>query len=174
MVERILGSVMRAIEYALALAFIFAVCLNFANVVGRYGFGRMLMGSDEIEVYIMISMTFIGAAVVTWRRRHLRMDVLVRRFPAPLRAALRWAELALFTVVVGFALVESTIYTERMYRLGLRSNTAEIPLWIPHGMVALGFGLITLIAVWRSVVALRRGVIEPKEQKPVIGHGDAP
>jgi TRAP-type C4-dicarboxylate transport system permease small subunit len=102
------------------------------------------------------------------------MDVLVRQFPAPLRAALRWAELALLVVVVGFALVESTIYTERMYRIGLRSNTAEIPLWIPHGMVALGFGLIALIAVWRSIEALRRGVIEPEEQRPPAGHGAEP
>lgn len=174
MIDRFLQSAMRAIEYVLALAFIFAVCLNFANVVGRYGFGRMLMGSDEIEVYIMICMTFIGAAVVSWRRRHLRMDVLVRQFPAPLRAALRWAELVLLMVVVGFALVESTIYAERMYSLGLRSNTAEIPLWIPHAMVALGFGLITLIALWRCVEAVRRGGVAPEEQRPAAGHGADP
>jgi TRAP-type C4-dicarboxylate transport system permease small subunit len=157
MVERILQKAIDAVEYVLALAFIFAVCLNFANVVGRYGFGRVLMGSDEVEVYIMIAMTFVGAAVVTWRRRHLRMDVLVQQFPAPLRAALRAAELLLLAVIVVFVTVESTLYTARMYGLGMKSNTAEIPLWIPHGVVAFGFAVIALITLWRVALALRSG-----------------
>lgn len=172
MVDRIFQRVMRVIETVLALAFIFAVCLNFANVVGRYGFGRMFMGSDEVQVYIMIAMTFLGAAAVTWRRQHLRMDILVRGLPAPLRALRLWTELVLLAVISGFMLVESASYTLRMFSLGLKSNTADIPLWIPHGLVALGFGLIALVALWRGVQAIRRGgIAEEAPANPAAGSG---
>jgi TRAP-type C4-dicarboxylate transport system permease small subunit len=40
-----------------------------------------LLGSDEIQVFIMVAMTFLGAAVVTRRNEHLRMDVFVKFMP---------------------------------------------------------------------------------------------
>jgi len=75
----------RVIELALALAFIMAVLLNFGNVVGRYLFGVSFLASDEVQVFVMVAMTFLGAVVVTRRNEHLRMDVLVQFMPAGLR-----------------------------------------------------------------------------------------
>jgi len=36
-------------------------------------------------------------------------------------------------------------------------QTCALPIWIPHGTVALGFALILLIAVWRLVTVITRG-----------------
>jgi TRAP-type C4-dicarboxylate transport system permease small subunit len=149
-----------AVERALALAFIVAVCVNFANVVGRYVFDYAFLGAEEAQIYIMVWMTFLGAAVVGWRERHLRMDVLVKLFPAPVRIALRAGELLLLAVLGGFVLVESASYAWRIFALGQVSNTAGIPMWLPHSGVALGFGLLTLFALWRVGKSLRRGGIE--------------
>ena len=84
-----------------------AVLLNFTNVVGRYLFGLSLLGSDEVQVFIMVGMTFLGAAVVTRRNQHLRMDVLVQFMPAWLRLLLRIAEQLLLVVLAGFVLSQS-------------------------------------------------------------------
>ena len=156
-IDRVFERLTRAIEQALALAFIVAVCVNFANVVGRYVFDYAFLGADEAQIYIMIWMAFLGAAVVSWRERHLRMDVLVRWFPMPVQAALRAAELLLLAGLGGFVLLESARYAWQMFALGQRSNTAGIPMWLPHSAVALGFGLIGLIALWRLVRAVGRG-----------------
>lgn len=137
-----MNRLMNAIERVLALAFIAAVCLNFANVVGRYGFGRSLAAADEIQVYTMVFMAFVGAAVVSWRRRHLRMDVLVRFFPAALQSALRWLEVVLVLAAAGFVVVQSWRYSAQMYEIGRTSDLGGIPMWIPHAAVALGFALI--------------------------------
>jgi len=114
----------------------------------------------------MIWMAFLGAAVVSWRERHLRMDVLVRRFPAPLQAVLRAAELLLLAGLGGFVVFESAGYAWRMFALDQRSNTAGIPMWLPHSAVGVGFGLIALIALWRVVKAVRRGRVETTEPAP--------
>lgn len=151
MVDKALDWLARIIELALAFAFIVAVLLNFTNVVGRYLFGLSLLGSDEVQVFIMVAMTFLGAVVVTRRNEHLRMDVLVRFMPIAVRVLLRIAEQLLLIVLAGFVLSQSYFYAAQMFRIGRASDMAGVPMWIPHGVVALGFALILLIACWRLV-----------------------
>jgi len=151
MIDRLFEKLTRAIERALAVAFVFAVCLNFANVIGRYVLDRSLLGADEVQIYIMVCMAFLGAVVVGWRKQHLRMDVLVQYFPGWLRGVLRAAEILLVAVLGGFVLVQSSNYAWQMLALDRKSDNAGIPMWIPHSAVALGFGLIALVALWRGI-----------------------
>ena len=159
MIDKAFDRIARVIELALALCFIFAVLLNFANVVGRYLLGISLIGSDEVQIYIMIGMTFLGAAVVTRRNMHLRMDVLVRFFPTFIQALLRILEQLLLIALAGFVLTQSFFYARQMLRFGRLSDMAGIPMWIPHGTVALGFGLILVVAICR-LVHMARGMPE--------------
>lgn len=140
----------KTIERVLALAFIAAVCLNFANVVGRYGFGISIAGGDEVQVYIMVWMAFLGAVVVSWRQDHLRMDVIAQRLPEGVRIILGKTELALVVALAGFAVWQSWSYIQQMIAIGRRSDNAGIPMWIPHSAVAAGFALILLIAIFKK------------------------
>jgi TRAP-type C4-dicarboxylate transport system permease small subunit len=154
MIDKVLDRLARTIELVLALAFILAVMLNFTNVVGRYLFGISLLGSDEVQVFIMVAMTFLGAAVVTRRNQHLRMDVLVKFMPETVRLFLRIAEQVLLLVLAGFVLSQSYFYASQMLRIGRASDMAGVPMWIPHGAVALGFALMIPIALWRLVTVI--------------------
>jgi TRAP-type transport system small permease protein len=159
-IDKALDRAARVIELTLALAFIFAVLLNFANVVGRYLLGISLIGADEVQIFIMVGMTFLGAAVVTRRNLHLRMDVLVRFFPRPIQLALRILEQLLLIALAGFVLSQSFFYARQMLRIGRTSDMAGVPMWIPHGLVALGFLLILIVAVCRLLHG-GRGAPEP-------------
>jgi TRAP-type transport system small permease protein len=161
LIERICDRVARALELALAIAFLFAVGLNFTNVVGRYVFGRSILWADEVQVFIMIAFTFLGAAVVAWRRQHLRMDVLARMLPPRLQTTLKVLELLLMLTLCTFVLVQSQDYASRMAMLGRDSDSAGIPMWIPHGSVAAGFGLMVLVCLAQIWIAARTGVIDP-------------
>ena len=167
MIDKLLDGMARGIELVLALAFIAAVLLNFTNVVGRYLLGVSLLGSDEAQVFIMVAMTFLGAAVVTRKEEHLRMDVLVKHAPQRVRFALRISEQILLIVLAGFVVRQSAFYAAQMFRLGRTSDMAGIPMWIPHGTVTLGFALMLLIACWRLVsISARR---EPAHAAPADG-----
>jgi TRAP-type C4-dicarboxylate transport system permease small subunit len=155
MVDKALDGLARVIETALALAFIMAVLLNFTNVMGRYLFDFSLLGSDEVQVFVMVAMTFLGAVVVTRRNEHLRMDVLVQFMPKPVQLGLRIAEQLLLIVLAGFVLSQSWYYASQMFRIGRTSDMAGVPMWIPHGSVALGFALILLVAAWRLTTVAR-------------------
>jgi TRAP-type C4-dicarboxylate transport system permease small subunit len=43
---------------------------------------------------------------------------------------------------------------------------AGVPMWIPHGMVALGFGLMLIFAVCKLLRLARRMPDQPGEAKP--------
>ena len=149
MIERWLDHAFDWLVVCLGLVFIAAVCLNFVNVVGRYAFGRAIFGADEVQTYIMVWMAFAGAAAVSWRNAHLRMDVLTARLPQRVRSVLRVLELVLIAVTAAIVLWQSLSYCLEMARMGRRSDAAGIPMEIPHSAVAFGFGLIALIALWR-------------------------
>ena len=164
MIDQAFDRVARVIEVTLALAFILAVALNFANVVGRYLLGISLLGSDEVQIFIMVGMTFLGAAVVTRRNLHLRMDVLVRFLPAPVQLLLRVIERLLLLTLAGFVLTQSFFYARQMLRIGRTSDMAGIPMWIPHATVALGFALILVVVAW-SLVRMARPAPQPSGEK---------
>jgi TRAP-type C4-dicarboxylate transport system permease small subunit len=88
------------------------------------------------------------------------MDVLVRFMPAWLRLLLRIMEQLLLVALAGFVLSQSWFYASQMLRIGRTSDMAGVPMWIPHGTVALGFGLILFVALWR-VAGMARGTPQP-------------
>jgi TRAP-type transport system small permease protein len=143
--------VARGLELALAAALIVAVVLNFVNVVGRYGFGRGVFAADELQTYILVYLAFLGAALASWRGVHLRMDVLAQRLPAGMQRMLLWSERVLGAALAALVTWVAWRYVADMYALGARSQTAQLPMWIPHLALVLGFGLIAAIGVLRLV-----------------------
>jgi TRAP-type C4-dicarboxylate transport system permease small subunit len=160
-----LARTIRGIEIALTCAFIVAVLLNFLTAADRYVFKRSIVGSDEIQIYIMIYMTFLGAAVVSWKQRHLRMDVLASIFPHGVRIGLIAAESILVVVLLGILSWQSLKYVMLMATIDRRSDLAAIPMWIPHLAVALGFALIVVVTCWHLLGLFAGG------QQQRSGHG---
>lgn len=135
----------------LGVALIIAVIINFVNVICRYGFNRSLAGADELQVYLMIGMAFLGGLVAHIRRRHLRMDVLVRHFPPVFKRLLDGVEALLAMAICGLMTWVSWTYTLRIFRIGSLSENAHLPLWIPHVVLAISFTLMTVVGLVRLV-----------------------
>lgn len=146
-----MDALVRCIERVLAIGLLIGIFLNVVNVVGRYLAGFALNGVDEIEIYILIWIAFLGAALVTWRDRHLRMDVLIGACPLAVRRVMALFEMAVMLAVSGFVAWQSLKYVERMYALGAVSDIAHIPTWIPHSAIALSFAAIALIVLVRGL-----------------------
>ncbi len=147
--ERALGRLMRGIERVLAVALLLTIALNFANVVARYLFGHTLVAADEVQTYTMAWIAFLGAAAVAWHGEHLRMDIFFRKCAPGVQLWLARFEALLIVVVVSFALWQSVRYVRSMVQLGANSPTAQIPMWLPHSGVAVGFALMLVVALWR-------------------------
>ena len=164
-VEKGVDALARLVERILAVALLLGISLNFINVIGRYLGGFTLNGVDEVEIYILIWIAFLGAAVVTWRGEHLRMDVLINACPAAMRRAASILESLVLLAVASFVAWHSFKYVERMHALGAVSDIAHVPTWIPHSALAISFAAIVLIVLLRGVQrAMSAGAQPPPAQ----------
>lgn len=149
--ENAIDTLSAILERILAVALVLGIFLNFINVVGRYLSGFTLHGVDEVEIYILIWISFLGAAIVTWRRENLRMDVLLNACPAIVQTVVTVIEMLVMFAVAAFVAYQSFRYVERVHALGATSDIAGIPTWIPHSAIPISFGAIALIVVVRGV-----------------------
>jgi C4-dicarboxylate transporter DctQ subunit len=133
----------------LGAALIVAVIINVVNVVARYGFNHAITGADELQIYLMVAMAFLGAVVAHIRRRHLRMDVLTRHFPPQVARLLNGIEALLAIAVCGLMTWVSWTYVVKIFKLGSHSENAGIPMWLPHSVLAISFTLMTLVGLVR-------------------------
>lgn len=153
-VDKLVDALTFVVERVLALALIVGISLNFINVVGRYLAGFTINGVDEIEIYILIWIAFIGAAIVTWRGEHLRMDVLLSACPVWVQKTEAVVETLVMVAVTIFVAWQSFLYVERIHSLGALSDIAHIPTWIPHSAITIGFGSMAVLVILRGVKRL--------------------
>ena len=93
---------------AAALTGVRAVCILQATalfiiivlaVIGRYVFGESLTWTEEVPRYLLIWISFLGAAACVARREHVGFDVLFNALPPPVR---RWLGAAIGVLILCF------------------------------------------------------------------------
>jgi TRAP-type C4-dicarboxylate transport system permease small subunit len=145
---RALVSALRVIAAALLVA---SVLLNFANVVGRYFFSDSIYWAEEVMLYLMVGCVFLGNGVVAWSGRQLRMDVIVGMMPVAVQKLLALLYELTFIAVAGIIVVFSWPVIRDLWAFDQRSQSAEIPMWIPQVMVPAGLTIMALLVVLRLV-----------------------
>ena len=134
--ERILISSVRAIVGA---AIFVSIAINFANIAGRYLFSTPLVWAEEILSYLMVWSVFLGAVLVTWEGRHIKMDLISASIRSPAKELLNAITVGAFAAVCGFMVVQSWTVIGVMRQMDQRSVAAEIPMALAHAGVLLGF-----------------------------------
>ena len=117
--------------------------------MSRYVFDSPLNEFDEIEIYMMVAIAFLGAVVAQIRHTHLRMDVLAKAFPPSFAPIIHLAESLTAITISGIIAWVSWGYIAQIYGLGTESENTHIKMWIPYSLVAVSFTLILCTALIR-------------------------
>lgn len=145
----------------LAVLLIAAVALNCTNIIARYFFNFSLLSGDELQVFAMIIITFVGSIVISAEHRHLRMDVFLQTACARARRVIALLEAVVTLVMGGVMSWASFEFVRRIYAMDQRSGMADLPMWIPHSAITLCFAAIALIALH----GLYRELFKPEQDK---------
>jgi TRAP-type C4-dicarboxylate transport system permease small subunit len=148
----------RALSTALAVLLLAMICLSTWNVVARYLFNRAILWADEIAVFGLLAITWLGVIVVVWRGSDIRMDILVRLAPRRLQVPAETLQDLLVAGTCGWVAWLSVGYVQRVHRIGMTSDTAQVPVWFLHALVPLSLSAIALIALVRLARRLVKGV----------------
>jgi TRAP-type C4-dicarboxylate transport system permease small subunit len=133
----------------LGILILAGIAINFANVMGRYLFLSPIIWAEEILIYIMVWTVFIGAVLVTWDGRHLKMDFFTVTMPQPWKGIMALLSTLAFIAVCVFVVPQAYTVFSLMTRLDQRSVVAEIPMAIPHFAIVLGFVLMLIAVLYR-------------------------
>lgn len=118
--------------------------LVLVQVVLRYVFSVPLVWVEEMTIFLMIWMAFMGAALGVRRGSHIAMTILVDRLPARVARALFVAStiaIIAFCMVVAWQGVRLALSVA-----GQRSAALGLPMTVPYLIVPLGALLIILLA----------------------------
>jgi len=142
-------SVIRVIAGLLLAA---SVGVNFVNIIGRYFLSVSLSWAEEMMLFLMVGCVFLGAGLVGWSGRQVRMDVVVSLLPErPRRAFELLADIALIATSLAVAILAWPVVS-MLAGFDERSEAANIPLVIPQAMVPIGLSLMALLVIIRLIV----------------------
>jgi len=162
LVERAFGTLLKVVRIVLGTLVLATIAINGANIFGRYVLGTSIVWAEEIMIYIMVWLVFVGAPLVAWDNAHLRMDILPNLLTGRARAALNLVGLAAVVAAASFVAWNAWHVVELMQRLGRRNVAGDIPMTLPHSAILIGFFLVVVASLirWRHAM---RGDAAPRD-----------
>jgi C4-dicarboxylate transporter DctQ subunit len=143
------GKALRKVEYGfLAACMLGTTFLLFANVTLRYLFHSSIFWVEEVLRYLIVWVTFVGAATCVREKSHISLDTLTAALPPRPRFVMALAggvacvasSLVLFRYALTFVL--------KMGATGQVSATiGDFPMYIVYSCMPIGFLLITIWSV---------------------------
>ena len=130
--------------------------------------------TDEISGYIMALAVTWGFAYTLSTKGHVRIDVLLPYFSERVRRVMDFLAMGttgflacLFAWKVWVLVIDS-------WETGMRSSTYLLtPLWIPQGILGVGFTLLAVAAVFTPVYALLETAALQRQRMLLAGQGAA-
>jgi len=157
--QRAVGAVTDRMALASGALFLLLAVYIGVDVILRYGFGLSTAASDEIGGYALAVGGALAFAYALRVGAHVRIDVLLPHLPAPARALLSWAAMA---VMATFAVLLAVA----VWRLALESYQTDTravsylrtPLALPQALMALGLTVLGVEAVVALIAAAAESV----------------
>ena len=153
---------------------LFMACAAFItfDVLARKFLGFSSQSTTELSGYMLGIGIAWGLASALEARTHVRIDVLIQRFPAGIKSYLHFLALILLAVFVGFLVYGAWHTTFESWEFRATDNSLlKTPLIIPQGLWLIGLGVFGLMIVLRVVeVAL----LLPSQDIEAIEHLTGP
>jgi C4-dicarboxylate transporter DctQ subunit len=133
-------------------ALAFASALLFVNVVLRYWFLAPISWAEELTLYVMVWIVFIGSSVAIRTRGHIAIDLL----PLVLKPAAR-RRLAIFVAIAVLLFLAVFFYYSGQHTLRVRASgqvtpVMQAPMWLAYLAMPTGSALMflrTCQVMWR-------------------------
>jgi TRAP-type C4-dicarboxylate transport system permease small subunit len=126
------------------------------EIVARTFAGTSFAWSEELSRYLLIWITYFGAAAVTRDRAHIRVELLIDRLNPAARRIVEMLVTLLCLIFSSAICVVSLRYVADSRNLGIMSADSylPVPIWVFQSIIPVGFALISfrlvlnLIDLW--------------------------
>ena len=154
------------LTHALGLGILFAVAgllllvvltlMVFVEVVMRFGFNTGFLWIQEATLHLSAWMVLIGASYGIKVGSHIGVDAVVKLLAPGTRRIVSMVAVLLCLVYCGLFLYGGWVYLHKMYLIGIPLEDIDIPTWVAHSIMLIGFILLA-IRFLQLLFALGRG-----------------
>ena len=136
------------VEWGAALLLVLMVVVVSLGVFFRYFLNAALVWYDEFASYLLVWLTFTGAVVASYRRRHIGFEVVVDRLSPNTR---RGVEFIAESCVLGFQVV--LLYYGWLLTQKMGDETAVSLTWVKMGWV---YSILPITGCLMLIISLGR------------------
>lgn len=132
-------------------ALAFASGLLFINVILRYVFLAPIGWAEEISLYLIVWIVFVGASVAVRTRGHIAIDLLPLTLSPENRSRLAFLVGILILIFLGVFFYYSGVHTLRVKDAGQVTPVMLAPMWLAYLAMPVGSALMflrTCQALW--------------------------
>jgi TRAP-type transport system small permease protein len=147
------AKIVSVLRVGLAVLLALSVALNLANVIGRYALHAPIEGAEEVMLFFMVGIVFVGASIVSWEGGHIRMDIIVAMMPESLQRVLGIISDTAMCLVCAIVIWLGYPVIHQLAMFNERSQAANVPLAIPESLIPIGLFLVIVSTVLRRVDA---------------------
>lgn len=133
-------------------ALVFASVLLFVNVVLRYVFLMPISWAEEVSLYLMVWIVFVGASVAVRTRGHIAIDLLPLVLSPDNKRRLAVAIAVVMLVFLAVFGWYSGQHTLRVFSSGQVTPVMQAPMWLTYLAMPFGSALMflrTCQLLWR-------------------------
>ena len=135
-------------------ALAFASALLFVNVVLRYVFLAPISWAEELSLYLIVWIVFIGSSVAVRTRGHIAVDLLPVVLSPANRQRLALAIAALMLIFLATFFYYSGLHVLRVQSSGQVTPVMQGPMWLTYLAMPVGSALMflrTAQLVWQML-----------------------
>ncbi len=166
----------KAEKILLSLSILLMMVNTTANALGRYLFNQSIYFSEELNQFLMISVTFIGLAYAVRNGRNIRMTAIYDALSHKKKKALM-IFIAITTSILMFVLAyEAFLYVMQVKEINRQSPALQLEVYLVYMIVPIGFFMAGVQFFIRFIqnllhdeIYLSYDVIEEKDCDSTIG-----
>lgn len=143
LLKRLNRIVRRVEETVLSIGITVLAAFLIANAIARKT-GMLFHFVDELAMFLVIMITFLGVSYAVREASHVRMAALYDLLPAKAQKTLILVVSGASSILLFYLAYLSVLYVLRMKSLGQMAATLGIPYWIGVVVVPVGFFLASI------------------------------
>ncbi|WP_027858610.1 TRAP transporter small permease [Marinobacterium jannaschii] len=166
-----INQITEKIEAWVLMAAILIMMLNSnANAFGRYFFNQSVFFAEELNQFLIVSVTFIGMAYAVRKGRNIRMTAFYDMLGQRGRKALTLLITSTTAALMFYLSWQAVLYVQELQQLNRLSPALQFPVYIVYSIIPLGFFMAGLqylsgflLNILHREIYISDGLIEQKE-----------
>jgi len=140
------------IKYICALLMVVITASTFIQVVRRYIFESVFRWPEELAIYSMIWVAFLGAVLCLKEKGHVRVDGFINLLPATIK---KWVEVFGLLLCFGFMMLLAYNAPNHLMNAGsILTPAMRIPMYLVYGSVLVSAVLMIpyfIVLIWETI-----------------------